>query len=151
MNLFELSNSPSSIDIFKNTERHFYGRSTINDRQLLFKLDRWPYDSDEKWNFVFIELDDDEDEYGDGTFKKTGSGKEFEVFATVKAFLEMAIREKKPDVVFFEASKTEGLSRAKLYASLVKRWIPSNYIHKIVGDEADVIYHALVSKEYENK
>lgn len=144
--VLEILDKPTPFQITKNTEKAFWAKSTINGRIIAFKFGKWA--GANKWAFSFVQLGDDEDEFDEGTFDATGSGKELEVFATAKAFLEAAIKEKKPDVVYFEASKTEGPSRAKLYKKFTSRWSPPGYKHRIVNADKDTDYHAYIQNDF---
>ena len=145
MKLLEVLDKPLDVKIFKNTDRSYYGQSIINDRKIVFALDRWPEVG--KWNFTFYQLNADGNEnYDEGLYNKTGSGKEFAVFATAKVFLEAAIKEKKPVMIHFDASTTEGSSRAKLYKRFTERWQPVGYVHRIVHVNQEAEYHAFILK-----
>lgn len=146
----EVLDKASELKVIKHTEKTFRCKAIINNRDIEFRLDKWPHDitlEDEKrytpWNFTFVELNDD---YRDGeTYDKTGSGSEFEVFASAKKFLELGIDAVSPEVILFEADKTKGLSRTKLYKRFVQRWQPAGYRYResnIKDDEVD--YYSFV-------
>jgi hypothetical protein len=65
-------------------------------------------------------------EYDAVDFGKTKGGKEFDVFATLKAILKQFIAEKKPVRIGFTADKSDG-NRARLYAKLFKKNLPRGW------------------------
>lgn len=149
MLLTELFNKAADIVLKTQNSGSIYAKVDIGGRELGFKLGKWPKDSSDpksNWTFTFVEYgDEDEDDefdlYDEGeTYNVTGSGNEFEVFATAKKFLELAIKKVKPDVIHFEADKTFGENRAKLYTRMIKRWSPPGYHHEIHPTEESDYY-----------
>lgn len=146
MILTELLNKATPLTVLKDSDKSYKAKATFGNREIEFRFSKWPPPNDNRWNFTFVELgDEDEDE--DGTYKATGSGNELAVFATAKRFLEIAIAKYQPKVVYFEADKTQGSSRAKLYKRFTERWAPPGYKHRIMADEKDAIYHAYVEEK----
>lgn len=149
MNIAEIVDKPAKFNITKNDENSYHASAEIGDRVIQLKLKRWRVkDNDTRWGFDFSQESKDGD---DESYELTGSGNEFQVFATAKAFLEDAIQKKKPDVVYFEADKTRGESRARLYNRFTQRWQPKGYKHRIIATFDDTDYHAFIEENYYKK
>lgn len=56
------------------------------------------------------------------TYKLTGSGKEFAVFAFVKQCMEKLIEKHHPEIIKFTAEKEDGGNRAEVYEKMIKRF-----------------------------
>lgn len=149
MKLNEILDKPTPLQTTRENEKVWAARATFGDREIEFKLGKWPAPNDNKWNFYFVELGE---EHEDGeTFNATGKGNELAVFATAKKFLEMSIQKYKPNVIYFEADKSKGGSRAQLYRKFAKRWAPPGYTHAIVHDDEHADYHAFIENAFYKK
>ncbi|QZI90477.1 hypothetical protein MYOV003v1_p0153 [Vibrio phage 207E48.1] len=69
---------------------------------------------------------------GDGSngarFDKTGTGESYTVFATVIAMTKEFMKRVKPSKISITASVSDGVSRAKLYKRILKRFLSSEYL-----------------------
>jgi hypothetical protein len=153
MKIFEILNTNTTLTVVKDNGKSYRARAKFGGREIEFRMDRWPDDS--KWNFTFVQLgdgedDEDDDRYNeDGeTYDATGDGDQLAIFAAAKKFLEDALKMLKPSVVFFEADKTKGPSRAKLYNRFIKRWKLNGYTYRKVDGDAFADYHAFIEDEY---
>ena len=143
MKLNEILDKPIELKIIRDTDRAYQADAEINGRIIRFKFNKRP--NENTWGFTFVELSDFDNPYGPyETYKATGNGGQIAVFATAKKFLEDAIKKHSPDAVYFEADKTRGASRSKLYNRFVTRWHPVGYTHEIVEPNDHVDYHAFV-------
>ena len=98
---------------------------------------------------VAIELTSDDAEWevvffvkGTSSFKKTGTGDEFRVFATVISIIKDFVKTNKPNRVSFSADVNEP-SRISLYKTLAKRYTPPGYtchIRMPISDADDVMF-----------
>lgn len=136
--LFEALNKAVPFEVTHVSDTSFIANFTVANRNLQFSADR---DGKKTWELVFSEMKRTKDEYGSfylkHTFNKTGSGGEFEVFATLKAIIEKFISVKKPEVMYFSSDK-EDVSRATLYHALSRRFKPAGYKFVLNPDNIDV-------------
>lgn len=127
MKLTEILDRGVQFEVEHNTKDLYVARFTIGKRQILFYANS---DGDEnEWNIVFgeVKYPDDESRSADLDYGKTGSGKEFKVFATLKNILEKFIRTKHPKAIKFSAEKTDGANRSRIYAKMFQRNLPSGW------------------------
>lgn len=142
MRLNEILDRPSELRVVKDTDRSYQADATIAGRDVRFKFTRWPGEQKGNWTLTFVQLDE---LHPDGeTYRATGDGGELAVFASAKKFLEDAMAKHDPDAVYFEADKTAGESRAKLYKRFISRWHPPGYEHELVADDGHTDYHRFV-------
>lgn len=156
MKLSEILDKAAPLTTVRDNERNLVASSIIGGRKIEFRFAGWPLPNVGKYNFTFVQVagDDEEDDdlYSDGeTYDKTGRGGELAVFATAKKFLEDAIAKKKPLVIYFEADKSQGESRAKLYDRFVKRWQPVGYRYRKLHNDKDTDFHAFIENEFYKK
>lgn len=127
----EIFESLSSVQPFKvlgvSDNEYFAAEFTSNGRKIKFVASK----EDGVWNVEFAEMVKAvRSEFGDTvnhyTFKKTGSGNEFEVFATIKAIVAQFVKEYKPEVFYFTSDKSDK-SRSRLYKTLSQKFVPPNY------------------------
>jgi hypothetical protein len=153
MKIFEILNTNTTLTVVKDTEKSYRAKAKFGEREIEFRMDKWPEHG--KWNFTFVQLGDEEDDdrYNeDGeTYDATGDGDQLAIFAAAKNFLEGALKKLKPVAVFFEADKIKGQSRAKLYNRFVQRWKLSGYTYRKVDADAFADYHAFVEDAYYKK
>lgn len=64
----------------------------------------------------------------------SGKGGELKIFAAAKKILTDIIKERNPSVISFEADKTTGNSRDRLYRRFLQRWTPPGYEFKELSD-----------------
>lgn len=127
MKLTEILDRGVQFEVEHNTKDLYVARFAIGKRQILFYANS---DGDEnEWNIVFgeVKYPDDESRSADLNYGKTGSGKEFKVFATLKNILEKFIRTKHPKAIKFSAEKTDGANRSRIYAKMFQRNLPSGW------------------------
>lgn len=88
------------------------------------------------WFIAFSENWEDEGEKL-STYEKTGRGKQFEIFATLKEVVAAFLKDKKPEVMKYEADK-DSRSRAAVYKRLFTKHLPG---YKLTKDEKEYRYH----------
>ena len=146
MKLDELTESldkPLPFQITSNNEAEFQVEFQAGDRMIRFsafnefdsdwdKEDNEDMDDDHEWSVEFSEIKGHNASHG-----KTGSGNEFQVFATIKAILEKFAKERDPWFIRFEADKNDG-NRARLYAKMIKRNLPDGW--KVQVDDVGGMY-----------
>jgi hypothetical protein len=149
--LWEVLDDAAPLKTGRTGDRTYRASAEIGGRTIEFRMDRWgqPVEVDGRtlmpWNFTFVELGD---EHPQGeTYAGTGRGGEFRVFATAKAFLEKAVWDREPGVIYFEADKTGGGGRGRLYQRLVRRWHPPGYSYRLVDTDKHADYHSFVRNE----
>lgn len=106
--LNEVFNKPGAYEITKSSENLFKAKFLVKDNN--YEVTAENHD-DEGWLFEFTL---------DGEAELTGTGNEFEVFATVKEVFTVFIKKMKPEKFTFGASEDEP-SRVKLYKRMAKQ------------------------------
>lgn len=163
--LSEITDKPAELIWKLKSEKYLKAIATIGERKILFSLGRWPQHTADiaknitNYGLTFSELDEDDED--DGTYDATGSGNEFQVFATVKAFLLECLKIAQPSAIHFEADKTSysfrtsRQSRVSLYKKFGKRWHPDGYHFELIANTEESEYFAYVkdgvkiSKDYD--
>lgn len=130
MKLAEILDKPLPFEVTENSGSAFHAEFKAGDRLIRFYAtdEAAEFDVDAgNWVIEFAEVKTNTQfQYGTNDYGATGSGKEFNVFSTLKAILEKFIKEKKPLQIEFDADKTEG-SRVNVYTRLVKKNLPKGY------------------------
>jgi hypothetical protein len=138
--LLEVLNQPVDFIITKNTEKNLTAKFVIDDKRITFTANRivipsfvedGKMDVDE-WEIQFYEISGGKAP----SYDKTGTGKEFQVFATIKKILEYLIKEKDVKALVFTATEKEK-SRVRVYGTMLKRFKPAGF--KIETGEDDWI------------
>lgn len=133
MKLDELLNKVLKYETTEDTPNFFQAEFVSNGRIISFafdhqfKYDDLAIDADPEykgdWSCEFNERSLSK---GNTRHDVTGSGGEFEVFATLKAILKEFFAKHKPNSIIFDADKGEG-SRANLYQKLFTKGLPAGY------------------------
>lgn len=140
MRFLELFDRQISFDVITMTDTVYEAVATVNDRSIRFA------GTDSRRNFWIVEF---VEETAKGvTHKLTGSGGEFEVFGVVKKMMDDFISKYDPKEIRFSASKKDA-SRAKLYASLLKRYVPKGYEYQVLDKYGtdDTNYFFIINKK----
>lgn len=140
MKLDEILDKPAEFKVIRDDEESFTAKFMAGDREIVFAASNEdPGEGDEGggWLVDFGEIRNvkrkmpgpGQSEYKQEiNYSKTGSGNELEVFSTIKAILQKLIKERKPATVGFSASKEDDSdNRARLYARLLKKNLPSGW------------------------
>jgi hypothetical protein len=134
MKLNEILGSPAEYKVIRNTPKTFEAEFTSGGRLIRFSA-LMMHPQFFEISFAEITKNPNGSEYE--ATKKTGNGKEFEVFATVKAILEHFIKEYKPQQMNLDSHKGEA-SRTKLYQRLISKNLPAGW--KMERDESHPSY-----------
>jgi len=141
MKLDELLDNALPYKIVKNSDGVFAAQFTAGDREIYFSAENEGAmdDFDEgEWHIVFGEIQikkrttlklksTDPDTVKTLAFNKTGSGNEIQVFSTLKSIISKLIKEHNPKRLLFSADKDVKNNRARLYAKLFKKNMPSGW------------------------
>lgn len=126
--------APFEVDQEQTADR-FLAHFTAGKREIVFNA----IDHDGAWNISFMEVVEYKTKSGntfkDLTYDMTGSGKEFDVFATLKAIMSRFIKDKDPKTITFSARKNDSSARSNVYAKLFKKHMPPGW--RIDQDEDD--------------
>ena len=136
MKLNEILNKKVDYEVVKATSTLFQTRAEINGRTINFGAVAGYGDMDDTWEIQFAE----KVEGGKPTYKKTGSGKELEVFSFIKDSITEFVSRYHPEKMDFTADK-EGHddNRADTYERLLKRFkIPGYEFERENHDGASV-------------
>jgi hypothetical protein len=128
----EIMNTKGNYKVITSTGNTFITRQTIGKREIDFIA----YRHAGVWNIAFGENTENGIDY-----EKTGKGKEFEVFAMVKASIEELIEKHKPEIFQFNEDKehADKLNRTKLYDRFCKKFkVPGYSYEKNDGESRDV-------------
>lgn len=148
MKLDEILNKALPFEVTKDTSNRYIVNFVAGNRTIEFQADNesdW-YEEDEgvdsgesSWTISFGEKRVGErGEAIDYDYGKTKGGKEFEVFATLKAILKKFIKEKNPTAIRFTADKDDDKdNRARLYARMFKKNLPPGWKLDVSHDEGD--------------
>lgn len=132
MNLDEIMDRVLPFDVSTSTSDRFIASFDAGGRTIEFQAD---YEDEGRWTMGFGEKRARKMGPGfDHDYGKTGSGKEFEVFATIRAIVKRFIRERQPVGIRFTADHADG-NRAGVYAKMLKRNVPDGW--KIDIDSED--------------
>jgi len=135
MNLQELLNTSKFTDfkVTADSPQEYGASAKIGDRTINFGAakERVPFEEEYFWEIDFTEENADKHQ----SHEKTGSGREFEVFAFIKKCLENLIKKHDPYMLKFSAVKRDaGDARAKLYERMIKNYLTGYKLDKIEGD-----------------
>lgn len=136
----EALDKPTDWQIVKHEDDRFTASFMSNGRKIIFDAEP-DYRNKDIWEIGFEERKETIKFQGhqqyNTTIKKSGSGKEFEVFATVKAIIDEFIKLYNPKQIEISSFKGEE-NRGKLYARMIKNNLPSGW--KMEKDEAHPSY-----------
>lgn len=138
----ELFDKPAKLGYKKKTDTLWEAIFTINDVKYIVAAELVkPIEYPEGWwEIIFGTLDGNEIEY----YGKTGLGSDVAVivFSTLLQFIKELIEEREPAMIKFSASEskfkkdrtvdTRPNSRISLYKSMIRRFVPKNYIFEII-------------------
>lgn len=140
MKLLELLDKAKGFEVLKNTKELYKASFMSNNRAIIFTAGIAPGSPDGFWSVDFVEHDGEKT-----THKATGSGGEFEVFATIKVIMKAFIDEKQPKVIDFSAEK-DGTSRANLYTRMIKKFKAPGYKADVNKNTDYRVYYTLVKE-----
>jgi len=128
MLLKEILNKNVIYDIVKQNASTFSTMARIGSRDIKFTAS---INTDDEWAVEFTEYQAN-DRHSKGTYKKTGSGNELEVFSMIKASIEEFIELYNPKEIYFTSEKSnDSDSRSKLYDRMMSRFkIPGYTYHQ---------------------
>jgi hypothetical protein len=141
MKLDEILGKPTEYKITLSTDKFFTAEFSSGTRRIRFNATRLRGGNGGVWEVDFAELTKNANGSEYENTKKTGSGNEFEVFATVKALITTFIEKYSPAQLNLDSSKAEG-NRAKLYQKLIAKNLPAGW--KIERDESHPSYITFV-------
>ena len=133
----EALDKPLPYELTRDTERFFEAKFTAGDRDIFFEAVMMNKDSD-SWEVSFMEKSAGKKSSG---FKKSGSGNEFAVFATVKKLIEDFIAKRNPTSIIFDSTKSEA-NRANLYQRMLSKNLPTGW--KMERDDEHPSYTSFV-------
>jgi hypothetical protein len=111
----EAFNTVVDKEVVKSSNNLYIAKANIGDRIITFTAS---YDNySDAWEIIFSEKKDDNSL---GTYSKTGSGNELQVFSFVIDCVKDLISQYQPGVVEFTADKTDE-NRASLYKRIAHR------------------------------
>lgn len=116
MQLLELF-AATAIKPTKTTSHWYEVEQVVGGRTIIFTAIR-EYDEENTWRVDFAEHDDEHPDEPIG--KKTGKGKEFEVFSFVVSCVKDFVQRNDPMVMKLGSDKSEA-NRAPLYARIAKK------------------------------
>ena len=124
---------PFTID--EKTKEFFSAEFESNNRTIKFRASLELNDDEQDfWEIEFAERVRDREHHS-----LSGSGGEFEVFATLKKIIETFIKEYKPKAVTFSADKTEP-SRVSAYERMFTRFKVPGYTFAKDTDKSQTHY-----------
>lgn len=126
----EALDKPLPYTVTNKTSKFFDARFKAGDRWIDFTAQLYP--KGEYWEITF-----EEQMERNSTTKATGSGNEFQVFATVKAIIEKFIEEYQPTRLTIDSFKGEA-NRTKLYNRMIAKNLPAGW--KVDRDDAHPSY-----------
>lgn len=127
MNLDEIMDRVLPFKVLDSTKQRFIATFEAGGRTISFQAD---YEDEGNWTMGFGEKRAD----GREDYSKTGSGKEFEVFATIRAIIKRFIKERDPTGIRFTADHADG-NRAGVYAKMLKKNVPTGWKTDIQSEE----------------
>jgi hypothetical protein len=157
MKLFEILDQSTDFEIKKETKDGFVASFPSNGRVITFiaqhkrKQKFFPELDDEEdtdptvWEILFKETSTGRDGISRTVTQKTGSGKELEVFATVKKIIEHFMSKYNPPEIIFSSKKSEE-NRGNLYAKLFKKHLTGYDIVRDDKLDKDYAYFRLKKK-----
>lgn len=127
MNLDEIMDRVLPFKVLDSTKQRFLATFEAGGRTISFQAD---HEDENRWTMGFGEKRAD----GSEDYSKTGSGKEFEVFATIRALIKRFIKERDPVGIRFTADHADG-NRAGVYAKMLKKNVPPGWEIDIQSEE----------------
>jgi hypothetical protein len=127
----EALDKPLPYTVTNKTAKFFDAQFKAGEREIIFTAQ---YTGGSFWDISFAEREPGKDYE---STKKTGSGNEFAVFATVKAILNQFINEYNPQRLMIDSFKGEA-NRTKLYQRMITKNLPAGW--KMDRDDAHPSY-----------
>lgn len=151
MRLDEILNKALPFNIDDNSEGVFAASFKAGKREIkFFAQNEGAQDGYDEgvWDIVFGEKIIDDAGLEKLSYEKTGGGKEFAVFATLKAILEKFIKACNPEIIEFSAEKTDGANRANAYARMFKKNLPKGWsLQRDDGPAHSPVYFMMVKED----
>ena len=136
-NLNELFDQKFETSIISQNADNFKVAADIGEGKIVFSASSaGAEDGDEPntWDVVFRNIGPNVGK--NQQFSMTGTGNEFAVMSFVKDCIDDFVGQYQPDVIRFTADKEgKSNSRAKLYAGMIKRYMPANYKSEASSDQ----------------
>ncbi|WP_407304126.1 hypothetical protein [Acinetobacter sp.] len=137
--LSEALDKPLPYKVTNKSKTTFQATFIVGKRKILFEADQISVALD-AWVVSFYELGN----ASTSISKKTGSGNEFEVFATIKKIIEDFIEEFNPRELRIDSFKGEA-NRGKLYSRMLKKNLPIGW--NIEKDDSHPSYELFILKK----
>ena len=144
MKLDEILGKPLDYKIAEQTKSFYQVEFTAGKREIRFIAQNesleYGDEDDGEWMIEFGETTSD----GSVAHGKTGSGNEFEVFATLKSILVDFIEKRNPTAILFSADKDKKNNRARVYAKMFQKNLPAGW--HLEKDETPVAHEPVFFK-----
>jgi len=132
---------------YNQDDRVYETEAKIGDRTIHFYTDWTKFEDGKILSEIEFSETSPSKNGGKRTYQLTGSGNEFAVFAFIKQSIQGLIKNVNPDIIKFNALKTEdvGEGRARLYKKLFKREL-KGYEMKVMDDGTKQVKFTLEKK-----